>query len=110
MRWYGRLRRSGEIAFVRRRGRRLGFETCSVFALEDSGPTRVCVTVSKAVGGAVVRNAVRRRIRGALDAQPLPATALRLVFVAKPAAATSPFSRICGDVAAALGRPRERSR
>jgi hypothetical protein len=35
---------------------------------------------------------------------------LRLVFVAKPAAATAPFARICGDVAAALGRPRERSR
>ena len=109
MRWYGRLRRSGEIAFVRRRGRRLTFETCSVFALDGLGPTRVCVTVSKAVGGAVVRNAVRRRVRGALDAQPIPATASRLVFVAKPAAATLPFSRIFGDVAAALGqtgRPR----
>jgi len=110
VRWYGRLRRSGEIAFVRRRGRRLGFETCSVFALDDPGPTRVCVTVAKAVGGAVVRNAVRRRIRGALDAQPLPAKASRLVFVAKPAAATASFSRICGDVAAALGQAPGRPR
>ena len=107
MRWYGRLRRSGEIAFVRRRGRRIGLASCAVFALEDSrsaASTRVCVTVSKAVGGSVVRNAVRRRIRGALDALPAAAVPMRLLFVAKPAAATMPFSQVYADVAAALGR------
>ena len=105
MRWYGRLRRSGEIAFVRRRGRRSAFPSFSVFALAGGSGTAVCVTVSKAVGGAVVRNAVRRRIRGALDALEIPAPGARMVFVAKPEAALLPYARIAADVAAAL-RPR----
>jgi ribonuclease P protein component len=102
MRWYGRLRRSGEIAFVRRRGRRSGYASFAVFALEGGSGTRVCVTVSKAVGGAVVRNAVRRRIKAALDALEIPAPGARLVFVAKPEAATLPYERLAADVAAAL--------
>jgi ribonuclease P protein component len=62
------------------------------------------VTVSKAVGGAVVRNLVRRRIRGALDGLPVPARPVRLLFVAKPAAAAAGYGRLAADVAAALGR------
>jgi ribonuclease P protein component len=103
MRWYGRLRRSGEIAFVRRRGRRSGYAGFSVFALEGGTETRVCVTVSKAVGGAVARNSVRRRIKGALDALEIPAPGARLVFIAKPEAATLPYERLAADVAVALG-------
>jgi ribonuclease P protein component len=103
MRWYGRLRRSGEIAFVRRRGRRSGFAGFSVFALDGGTGTRVCVTVSKAVGGAVVRNAVRRRIKGALDALEIAAPGARLVFVAKPEAAGLPYERLAADIAVALG-------
>jgi len=105
MRWYGRLRRAGEIAFVRRRGRQAAFATLSAYAApESAGPSRVGVTVSKAVGGAVVRNLVRRRIRGALEALPMPARPVRLLFVAKPAAATAAYPRLAADVAAALGR------
>ena len=103
MRWYGRLRRSGEIAFVRRRGKRIAYLAFSLVALEGGNGTRVCVTVSKAVGGAVVRNAVRRRIKGALDALAIPAPAVRLVFVAKPEAASMPYAGLAAEVAAALG-------
>ncbi|GAC1550606.1 MAG: hypothetical protein NVS3B16_25150 [Vulcanimicrobiaceae bacterium] len=105
MRWFGRLRRSSEIAFVRRRGRVVGRPTLAVYACETpGGPPRVAVTVSKAVGGAVVRNRVRRRIRGALDGLPPPELRLRLLFVAKPAAAEAAYALVLRDVTAALER------
>jgi ribonuclease P protein component len=106
VRWYGRLCRSSEIAFVRRRGRRVSLAALTVFALAGpEGPTRVAVTVAKTVGNAVVRNRVRRRIRGALDALGPEPRARKLLFVAKPVAASLPFERLAQDVAAALGRP-----
>ncbi len=104
MRWYGRLRRPAEIAFVRRRGTRIGLTTFTAFAATGAGETRVCITVSKAVGGAVVRNAVRRRIAGALDAHEALDDVRRLVFVAAPNAATATYARIAADVAGALAR------
>ena len=105
MRWYDRLRRSSEIAFVRKRGRRAATPTFAAYALpaERRGPL-VAVTVSKAVGPAVVRNRVRRRIRGALDALPPPSRPLRVLFVAKPGAGESPYARLAADVSSALGQ------
>jgi ribonuclease P protein component len=110
MRWYGRLRRSGEIAFVRRRGLRVGLGTCTAFAVAGDGQTRVCITVAKSVGGAVVRNAVRRRIAGALDAHGHISDGRRLVFVATPGAATAPYASIAADVARVLARRPNASR
>jgi ribonuclease P protein component len=104
VRWFGALRRSGEIASVRRRGRAASFAGFSVFAAPGSRETLVCVSVSKAVGGAVVRNRVRRRIRGALEALPAAATPVRLLFVAKPAASALSYERLLGDVRTALER------
>jgi ribonuclease P protein component len=104
VRWYESLRRQSDFIAVRRRGRRANFPTLAAYALDGSGASRIGVTVSKAVGGAVVRNLVRRRIQGALDgATPGPA-ALRLVLVAKPEAASEPYERLARDVAAALAR------
>jgi ribonuclease P protein component len=104
MRWYGRLRRSSEIAFVRRRGRAAAYPTLTAFAADAAGgSSRVAVTVSKAVGPAVTRNLIRRRVRGALDALG-PQPAARLLFVAKPAAAEASYARLAADVAAALAR------
>ena len=109
MRRFGRLRRAGEIAFLRRKGRASHFPTLSVFAAAPShdGAARIGIVASKAVGGAVVRNLVRRRIRGALDALPQPPTA-RMLFVAKPGAATAPYRTLAADVAAAVARPAAR--
>lgn len=105
MRWYGALRRSGEIAFVRRRGRSAGDATVVAYAApQASAPSLVVVSVSKAVGGAVVRNRVRRRIKGALDVHGSPSTPLRLVVIARPAAAGAPYARIERDVASVLAR------
>lgn len=66
------------------------------------GVTRVGLVVPRAVGGAVVRNRVRRRLR-ALLAPELPAHAgLDVVVVATPAAAGRPWSDLGRDLAASL--------
>jgi len=105
VRWYDRLRRSSDIAFVRRRGKPAGTSGLTAYGLADrGGRTRVAVTVASSVGGAVTRNLVKRRIRGALDALGPPAVPLRLLIVAKPAAAALPYDRLARDVATALGR------
>jgi ribonuclease P protein component len=105
MRWYEALRRSSEIAHVRRRPKAASLTTLDVYAVPArQGGSSVAVTVSKAVGKAVVRNLVRRRIRGALDAVAPLGSATRLVFVAKPAAATASYAGLAADVAVALGR------
>ena len=60
MRWYDRLRRRAEIAFVRRRGRPASLPTLTAFLAEPAGPrSRIGISVSGAVGGAVVRNLVK---------------------------------------------------
>jgi ribonuclease P protein component len=105
MRWYDPLRRQSEFAHVRRRGRSASLATFTAY-LSPAGDLRprVGVTVSKAVGKAVIRNLVRRRIRGALDALTAQPASGRLLFVAKPAAAAAPYGQLAGDVAAALAR------
>jgi ribonuclease P protein component len=104
VRWYDSLRRRAEIAFVRRRGREAVFPTLSVHVAEPAGPRpRFGVTVSARVGKAVVRNLVRRRIKGALDRLPPPSNPVRALFVARPAAAEASYERIAADVARALG-------
>jgi len=103
VRWYEGLRRSNEIAFVRRRGRLASLGCLSAYALDEPrGRTSVAVSVAKTVGSAVTRNLVRRRIKGALDAQPPAAAPLRLLFVAKPAAASASYERLARDVSLAL--------
>jgi ribonuclease P protein component len=105
VRWYGRLRRSSEIAFVRRRGRRLSVATLTGYGMQVAKDgERLAVTVSKDVGNAVIRNLVRRRVLGALDSLPPPAAAMRFVFVAKPAAAQESYARLAADVAEVVAR------
>lgn len=62
------------------------------------------VTVAKSVGGAVVRNRVRRRIKGALDGLAPPTEPTRLVLVARPSAAIEPYARLAQDLEAVLVR------
>ena len=69
-----------------------------------AGPSRICVSVSKAVGNAVVRNLVRRRVRGALEALAVPRCSMRMLFVLKPSAATADYERLVADVAFVVRR------
>ncbi|MEU4475926.1 ribonuclease P protein component [Micromonospora sp. NPDC023888] len=129
-----RLRRSTDFAAAVRGGRRAGrgavvvHLTVPVIAEPDistssepvwddsaeqlSAPSRAGFVVSKAVGNAVVRNRVKRRLRALVRDRltGLPAGST-LVVRALPAAADASFSRLATDLDAAIAvarSPRER--
>ncbi|MDX6259426.1 MAG: ribonuclease protein component [Kribbellaceae bacterium] len=80
-----------------------------VHLLPGSGPTtepaRVGFVVNKAVGNAVLRNRVHRRLRAVMAAQlpGLPAGSLTVVRALPPSGSSS-FEELVDDVQAALSR------
>ena len=106
-----RLRRSTDFAAAVRGGRRAGRGTLVVHLfLEEPAQAitaRAGFVVSKAVGNAVVRNKVRRRLRHLVRAllPGLPAEAI-LVVRALPAAASAPYVTLGADLEAALAAAR----
>ncbi|TSB32243.1 ribonuclease P protein component [Streptomyces benahoarensis] len=110
-----RLRRREDFATAVRRGRRAGRPLLVVHlrsgatdphaAGEHVSPARAGFVVSKAVGGAVVRNKVKRRLRHLLrDRLPaLPAGSL-VVVRALPGAGESDHDQLARDLDAALKR------
>ncbi|MBQ0903732.1 ribonuclease P protein component [Micromonospora sp. U21] len=129
-----RLRRSTDFAAAVRGGRRAGRGAVVVHltvpttpgpstptlpepardtgAEQPSTPTRAGFVVSKAVGNAVVRNRVRRRLRALVRERlaVLPAGST-LVVRALPAAAEASYPRLAADLDAAIAAarsPRER--
>ncbi|MGL4831671.1 MAG: ribonuclease P protein component [Propionibacteriaceae bacterium] len=88
-----RLRTSDDFRTCVRRGRRAGRQTVVVHACMPTAgsttPTQVGFVVSKAVGNAVIRNRVKRRLRH-LVRELLPSTpqGMTVVIRALPAAAT----------------------
>lgn len=109
-----RLRRSADFREVMRRGSRAGRRRLVVHALlvaepparqSSSAETRAGFVVSKAVGNAVVRHRVSRRLRHLVAARlgtVPPATAL--VIRALPSAATASSAELGADLDAALAR------
>jgi ribonuclease P protein component len=101
------MRRSSEFSLTVRRGRRAGRRLVSGHLLRRPGrdePARVGFVVSKAVGGAVVRNKVRRRLRhlarGYLGS--LPEGSL-LVVRANPRAATARQAELAAELDLVIG-------
>ncbi|HEY0239149.1 MAG TPA: ribonuclease P protein component [Friedmanniella sp.] len=97
-----RLHESADFRRVTRSGVRSGRPTLVVHAAGgSSSPSRVGFVVSKAVGNAVVRNRVKRRLR-ALAGEQLAAFPLGrdVVVRALPAASTTP-ARLEGDLVSA---------
>ncbi|MEG3614069.1 MULTISPECIES: ribonuclease P protein component [Isoptericola] len=113
-----RMRRSVDFERAVRRGARAGRSTVVVHLTrvpgEDGGPL-VGLVVSKAVGNAVRRNLVKRRLRSAASGQleHLPQDAL-VVLRALPRAATADYAHLSRDVeratATVLRRADERVR
>ncbi len=112
------MRRRDEFTLAVRRGRRAGRPTVVVHLLRredaqaDQGPDRetgaaslVGFIVSKAVGNAVVRNRVQRRLRHLVRAHldRLPGGSL-LVVRANPAAGTARHDDLAADLESALDR------
>lgn len=123
-----RLRRSSDFAAAVRGGRRVGRgavvvhrtlpqptgttattlpEPARTTGAETSAPSRAGFVVSKAVGNAVVRNKVRRRLRHLVRERlaELPAGST-LVVRALPAAAETSYARLGADLDAALAAAR----
>ena len=104
MRMYESLRRRSDFSRVRGRGKRYGGALLSSFVIDGRHRTRVGITVATVVGGAVVRNRLRRRLKSILDRYPLGAPPWRdIVFVARPGAGEATFAALGTEVARVLG-------
>jgi len=104
MRAYGSLRRRNEFARVHRRGRRRSGSFLTCLVADGRERTRVGFSVSTAVGGAVVRNRLRRRIKAILDRYPLDrAPFVDLVVIARPGAGELSFGELCGEIERTFG-------
>ncbi len=104
MRPYASLRRAVEFSRLRQRGRRFNAGALTVYRadpLSADTTSMVGITVAKPVGKAVVRNRVRRRVAAILQ-QLLAGRRLRLLVVARPAAATVPFAQLRNELERAL--------
>lgn len=106
-----RLHRSGDFAAVLRGGTRAGRKTLTVHVRRDADealdtPVRAGLVVSKAVGNAVVRHRVSRRLRHLLvplvsGPSALPSGTM-LVVRAAPAAAEASSDVLAADLSSAV--------
>jgi len=113
-----RMRRRDDFARAVRRGRRAGRPLLAVHLLSTEAdpsvealpPARVGLVVSRAVGPAVVRTTVKRRLRHLMaDRLPRLAAGSLLVVRANPAAATASSAQLGADLDRALDRALDRS-
>lgn len=102
-----RLTESERFRQAVRRGRRAGTRTLVLhwLALDGDSPSQVGFVVSKAVGNAVVRNRVQRRLRHLTreHLEELPGRGV-LVVRANPAAAEASYATLGDDLTRTLSR------
>jgi len=96
-----RIRRRAEFLRCYREGRRRGGRHSTLFFVAGPGPhPRLGVTASRKVGGAVIRQRLKRRVREIFRRWErrgeLPA--LDLVFNLKPSAAAAGFEELRGEI------------
>lgn len=107
------MHRSAEFEAAVRRGARAGRTTLVVHCrpVPDQVGTHVGMVVARSVGGAVVRNKVRRRLRGVVvEAQTTLPSGVDVVLRALPPAATATYEQLAADFATALPAALARSR
>lgn len=99
-----RLTRGADFVTVAREGK-VAASRCLVLRTRrnDGGATRFGLAVSRAVGGAVVRNRVKRRLREVLRKRPA-SHGWDIVISARPRAAAATFQEIEAELQSLLQR------
>ena len=93
-----RLRSSREIREVVSAGKRVGNSSATLHFL-PSETNQFAIIVSKAVGSAVERNLVKRRIRSILSGLEARPSKIKAAVRVKPAAATASYQVLAADIA-----------
>jgi ribonuclease P protein component len=102
-----RLTGSARFSLAIRTGRRAGSDTLVLHLArpDDVGPPRIGFVVSRAVGNAVTRNRVKRRLRELVRARrECLATGSLLVVRALPPSAGASYAELRSDLARCLSR------
>lgn len=101
----GRLRSPRDVRTVFREGRRThgAFVVVHVHVRADEGPARTAVAAGRRLGGAVVRNRAKRRLREALRDVAF-ARSVDALIVAKGGAAVAPWTELSQDVRTTVAR------
>ena len=107
-----RLRSRGGFDRLFRRGARVEGAAFVLLWGREPGPRAVGFAVGRRLGGSVVRNRARRRLREAYRRQRglVPAEGIHLCFIARPGALTSPFDQLVDAMAGALAQTVRRRR
>jgi ribonuclease P protein component len=99
VRRYRSLRRRSEFSRVQRRGKRQTGPLFVLLAIEGRNGSRIGITVSKAVGNAVIRNRLRRRIKAILDRSTFGDAPFRdVVLIARAGAGEAGFDAVAAEV------------
>lgn len=98
-----RLRSSDEIREVVNKGKRISSKLATLHYL-PAETNRFAIVVSKAVGGAVVRNQVKRRIRAVLSGQITHSPAISGVVRVRPGADRMSYQQVDADLVEILGQ------
>ena len=94
-----RLKRRASFAYVFRKGERTGAPDLTLLSARSREGLKIGLSVSKKVGGAVVRNRVKRLLREAI--RPLEGSIFKgcmYVIVAHPSLAGKPYDEVCRQV------------
>ena len=96
-----RVRRHSEYVRIYDEGAKTSGRYLLAVIRQAEGPLRVGITVSRKVGGACVRNLVKRRIREALRQEmDASVSGWELVLIARKGAGKAPFLKIVQEVRA----------
>ncbi len=101
-----RLRRSADIARVRRRGTRVASPYFVLFVAPGGAETtRLAITAPRRLGTAVARNRMRRRLRAAFRPHlATPQPVVDMVAQARRPAVDAPWRSLTGAVSQSLAR------